>query len=481
MMLTGGMPWWYDAAHNFILAWDHLQKPTLIGPASGIPGIFYGPYWIWLISLPMLVSKNPRFVGLIVCVIPYYTLFPLALFQFTKLFGKRIVWMIWLLFIMSTGIHYSTQLWSPNYAPLVVLWLITVLFFTDRKKAELRTYFRIFVTGVIAALLINVHLSFGIATLFGTGIYFLIELILDLKRKKANVKEVLIQNVFFGVVFSAGATLIFLPTLVFEYRHGFQQLQAVMNTFLKYGEVVSHKGLSKLEVLDVFFGRVGLLLHLHTLLGYILQIIVVFGVLRLIKKKKWKMKEAEKKLFRILFSFSGGLLFIYLSARNPIWNYHFIGTEIIFLFMIALLALKFPIIKKILTLWMTVVVGSFVILTIQHFTRPKLTAPDLKTKEYITDRIAIDARRDSYVVFNYSPAIYTYEYTYLFKWKYGKDVPYDPAQIPTGERVVYLNIPTTSNEIREDYIHYHTPQELYTTEKTWNIPDGSVIIKRVKK
>src|SRR5258706_349978 len=68
---------WYDPARDLLSAWNNLSKPTLIGPTSGIPGIFYGPYWIWLLSFGLLFSKNPLIVTFIVATIPYCLIFPL--------------------------------------------------------------------------------------------------------------------------------------------------------------------------------------------------------------------------------------------------------------------------------------------------------------------------------------------------------------------------------------------------------------------
>src|SRR5260370_32634779 len=62
----------------------------------------------------------------------------------------------------------------------------------------------------------------------------------------------------------------------------------------------------------------------------------------------------------------------------------------------------------------------------------------LFTKEYITDTVALDAKGSPYTVFDYSPSIYQYEWSYLFKWRHAKDVPYDPGNNPQYSWVVYL-------------------------------------------
>src|SRR5579862_9684999 len=56
---------WYDPSRDLLTAWDNLTKLTLVGPVSGIPGLHYGPYWIWLLSFGLLFSKNPVIITFI--------------------------------------------------------------------------------------------------------------------------------------------------------------------------------------------------------------------------------------------------------------------------------------------------------------------------------------------------------------------------------------------------------------------------------
>jgi hypothetical protein len=62
-IIVGNIPFWYDPARDMLSAWDNLHKLTLIGSTSGIPGIFYGPYWIWLLR-PALGNLYYRFYSI---------------------------------------------------------------------------------------------------------------------------------------------------------------------------------------------------------------------------------------------------------------------------------------------------------------------------------------------------------------------------------------------------------------------------------
>src|SRR3989344_5586868 len=80
-IINGSIPFWFDPARDLLMALDNLKKPTLIGPPSGIPGIFYGPYWIWMASFSLIFSKDPRFTAVLVSFLPYFTVFPYILFR----------------------------------------------------------------------------------------------------------------------------------------------------------------------------------------------------------------------------------------------------------------------------------------------------------------------------------------------------------------------------------------------------------------
>src|SRR6185369_11815759 len=110
---SGDFALWYDPARDLFSALTNLQKPTLIGPPSGIPGVFYGPYWIWLLSFAEIISRNVRVVTIIVETIPYAVVFPFFLSRFSKAISLPVLAMLWLLFLLSFN-NYYTDLWNPH-------------------------------------------------------------------------------------------------------------------------------------------------------------------------------------------------------------------------------------------------------------------------------------------------------------------------------------------------------------------------------
>lgn len=473
-IIRGNISFWYDPARDFIYALENLQKPTLIGPTTGIPGLFYGPYWIWLLSIGLLLSHDPRIVITLVLVIPYFTLFPYILLKFRKLYGVFPVLLVWSLFAINFGRFYSSQPWNPHLAPLLFLALISLLFFTDyqEKKKSLRN---ILFAGFISGLLINFHWSLG-ATLFLGSVIFLFIFLFFITKDKKNM----FTNVFYFPLFGLGALAAFAPFLLFEVRHGFQQAKTILNVITTEGTVVGVTGLTKLQIIEEFLKVFSKLLSTPAAIGYGILFISLIIFFFSLYKKKISIDKQDIKLIALLLSYCIGILFVYLTAKNPVWNYHFIGIEIIFMFVMLLMSARVHILKMLLAAWVMVVVLYTCIIAIQSLTADPLRSSSLYTKEYITDLIVKDAGTTSYTVYAYHSSIYVYDYSYLFMMK-GKNVPWDPGAIVPETDRMYIIIPSAPQKVKADFIQFRSSDILYKTVQTWQIADGTTIVKRTKK
>lgn len=473
-VLSGNIPFWYDPARDMLSAWENLHKLTLIGPTSGIPGFFYGPYWIWWLSGAELISKNPAFVTLLTMVLPYLLIFFGVLMLFRELFGKFTTILLWLLFFVSFQ-GYMTQVWNPYLAPILFLSITSILVLHTKRITDTISVLPLFFAGVITGLALNIHISFSVGFSVGCLLYIVIQNIFFLPRK---TKGDMFKQTFFSLgSFISGILLIFLPFFFFEIRHGFMQTKVALNAFLHGGAVVTQHGLSRIEIIQQFFLVYSQLLHLPFFLSLI--VLIMLGVLYIffVGKKEWKFSQDERNLFLFLFIISFCVLGLYLSARNPIWNYHFVGTEVLWLLLIGLLIKRIPFAKYLLFAWCIYLCFVFGANFISSMRTNPLTRGSLYTKEYIVATVKNDAGNKPYTVYAYSPSIYTYEYNYLFRWMTGHEFSYDPGQI---QRVgtVYLILPPAKQSLLEDFVHFRTPDRLYITTKTWHIPDGTIILRR---
>lgn len=478
LVASGTVILWYDSARDLLSAWDNLSKPTLIGPTSGIPGIFYGPYWIWLLSIGIAISKDPRVVTIIAATLPYIILFPLLWFSFKKYFSTTVIISLWLLFFFGFGITYATQLWNPYPAPLLTLLLIYLLLTFRPQTMSWITALQGVSLGLVLGLVVNFHISFGLALTVGVGIFLLSDAVLDYLAIKKR-KSFILTKIFFFLSVGLGLFIAFMPFILFEIRHNFQQTAVLFNALSQYGAVVSLKGMTKLEIFESFFSVLGKLLFVTAPIGGALIIATLGYFVIRVKKKKIKLVTTDKRILLLIASLLSGISLLYFTARNPVWIYHFIGVEIIFLLLIALVANKIPFIKYALLGWASLVVCFNLYTFMRDASKPM--PPSLIAQKDTTETIINDAHNAGYSVIAYEPSIYQYEYTYLFRWLANKQLPYDPTQTPANANLIYLIVPTDDPEVRHQFIQYRTPDKLYDTAKSWDKPYKLEIIRRIKR
>lgn len=479
-ILSGNISLWYDKARDLLSAWDNLEKLTLIGPTSGIPGIFYGPYWIWLLSLGMLFSKDPKIITLIVQTLPYAVLFPLILYKYKRAVGLISLVVVWIYFIFSVGLKYATDLWNPFLTPLFFLFLVYLLFERRSSKAQRHAGAYLMLTGFTAGIIINFHISFGIGVFLGTVLFLLIDLIFENYNQKNPIKFYLKSFTKSIVFFAIGFGIAFLPSIIFEIRHGFNQIQTVLYAFSKYGAVVEASGFTKEAIIERFFSNFSMLLQVEKSVGYIIQLVIFLYLLYLFVKNKIKFDKYELRLLILIFIFAFCILFIYLTARNPVLGYHFYGTEILYVLLIALVIKKSILMRVLFITWAIYIfivgVGNFAGQLIEG----KKQIVGLNEVTEVVKTIENDAVGESYSFFAYSPSIYIYEYSYVFRWQYNKNVPHDPGMMPKDSRIVYVVVPKDKNNPEEGFISYVTPSKSYRTVKIFEVGSNINILRREK-
>jgi len=476
-IIEGAMPFWNDPARDLLLAWDNLKKPTLIGPTSGIPGIFYGPQWIWILSLGLIFSKDPRWVVLLTITIPYFIIFPYLLWKLSEnLFSRIGVIIIWLLFILAYG-GYTTQIWSPNLAALFYLIIIYIFSQTDDLLIN-KKILNFFLLGFFHGLLLNHQISFGVGITFAWIIFFFINFLRCFFDKKKFLTNCVfwIKNLF---SFALGFLLIMSPFFIFELRHGFNQTKSLIYTltqgFIHNQAVVSKIGLTKTEILQKSIEPLTVFLSMPKSLSIVLFVFLTLGSIYYYFISLNKKTNQNRVIFFLFINYLG-VLIIYLTTRNPVWSYHFIGFEIVYLFLLGFLMKQNKTLEKIILIWSIILLIGATNSFIKSFQNNK-AAPELMTKKNNAEQIYQDAGRDPFVYLAKNPAIYSYDYDYIFRWlskKYG----YKPNNFISDEKLIYLIIPYDMKFDRVGFMENRTPEEKYMTIKEWLNPDGSIIVKR---
>lgn len=473
-VMTGAVPFWYDNARDLLSAWDNLTNPTLIGPRSGIEGIFYGPYWIWILSIPLIISKDPRGAFFFVGIIPYLILFPIFFYSYKFVINKLAILILWLLFIFNIGSSYVTNLWNPHMAPLLLLSVIYLLVKHNFSVFSVRMSLWIFLAGILSGLVINFHISLGAGTVLGILLYFVIQGFISLRKKKifAFVKNL--------SVFAIGFVLSLSPFILFEIRNNFPQIKIIIETITGTGDTVYAAGLSKVLIIELFIARGAELAGISALVFKLLLIFLLVWFIFSRFKKRIAVSQIERNLLLILVCLTVGIMGIYLGANNPVWSYHFIGVEVIFLLFLGLILTKLSWLKYPALLLALFIFTQGFVNFIEIVSKNSITHDTLSTKLEAVEIVVSDAGEKNYSFYAYSPSIYMYEYSYLLRWISNKNISFDPGVTQGDNNLIYLAVPLERDDKVKDFINYRSGNGKYRTGNSWNINDDIIILKQVK-
>lgn len=474
-VIKGAIPFWYDPGRDLLMAWDNLKKISLIGPTSGIPGIFYGPQWIWLLSIGVAISKDPRVVLFLIISLPYFVGIPLAIYFLNKsLLEKLTVPSMWILAIFCFS-SYITQIWSPNLAPLLLFILLT-LFYKTKEIREERNIKRFMIMGLIYGLLLNHHISLGVVFLVTWIIYFLTTFFLSILNKK-RLKENLLNWLVNTVSFWSGLMIMLLPFFLFEVRHGFMQIKSLIFTLSQSTAVVGQIGISKYEIVQKFIERSSVALSIPQQFSIFVVVLIISGIFFNLLKKRFLKDDLKLLLFLVLNILS--LFIVYFGTKNPVWNYHFISVEVVFLFLTLLAVKKNRILKYVLFSWAIILLINRTALFTQSLMKSNKQG-ELMAKRSNVEFILNDTNNSSFIYYAKNPSIYSFDYDYLFRW-IGEVKKKYPDQNPISAVNTYIIVPADVKSDKLGFTLNRTPDEKYYTASEWMREDGTMIIKRLHK
>ncbi len=466
----GGIPFWSDPARDLLLALANHQKLTLIGQPGGIPGVFYLPYWIWIISLIQVFTKDPQFIAFFVATVPYFFVGLVLAKHFSRIFGPVATLALAIFFLLTYG-SYDTFIWNPYPAPLVFIFLAYMVYRWDVKS--------LFFAGVALALLASFHLSFFTGITLACGLLFFFSLIAGIIKHRHTFQTFLRSYLAIVSHFLAGVLLIFLPFSFFEIRHGFHittfYLLAIVNSALYNSAVVGQVGLSKSEVLEDFLKVPTTIFHLPV---NILSICFIGLILACLMLRRFRFSIPEWRLIAFLTMSLGSLIYLYASSKNPVWDYYFIGTEVIVLLLVGIIVSRIKPLALVLLGWALFLLIQNAIALIREPIPKFYLVPSLTAKETVVNTIYTDSQDQKFTVAAYTPSIYSYDYDYLFQWLGNKYNNKPVAQSATPNFVYLIIPPDTSQPVRDDFMHYKTPDNNFSTVWEKVMPDGTEIIKR---
>lgn len=414
-IITDSFPFTYDVGRDMLAVEKIILKHQfpLIGATTGLSGLFYGPWWYYILSIPFFISGgNPQFIASFMVLVGILTI--ILIYYFGEKIGGNFLGLILAYFVafspMMIGI--SAQIWNPNFIPffiVLVLFLINKLFISSKKNIPPQ-YFFFF--GLLLGLILDLEIVFGIIFLIGIGISIFI-----------LFKEKIQLNKIFFIL--AGFLLVLLPRLLFELRHDFlmtRKLLGYLDQIFTQDNSLSFQ-IHIADTLKIFKSQLDqTLFGQNPLIGS--GAIILFAVILLAYYKNF---ELTKKLYLKFIAIVLVCFIIILSVfPGDIWGHFLIGVPILYILLTSLVISE---IKKCINASSLVIYLVLLVLFIVYLNDVKFSINFKPSWEgdaaVYRNQIAVvnyiykmaNGKRFNYVT--YTPSVHDYIYQYLLPW-YGK-------------------------------------------------------------
>lgn len=433
----------YDQGRDLLEVAEIVENKnlTLIGPTTGLPGIFYGPWWYYFLSpLYFLSQGNVQTIALTFAAIGEATIVLLYLLTKKATGVTPVALTVAAVAAMSQPfITSSSQIWSPSLVlPLMLAYVFSLYRIFQKPKA---VWF--LVLGISSGFIADSGAAFGIVLTVSTFI-----------AAAVFRKNFLGKNFLFFLV---GLLLVLLPRIIFDIRNDFLITKSILSWILApniYQEKlpILERAIARLDLFYLNFAQTFAQSDkVRAILPFGIFSFLALTATRRIMKKQKIQGSPLLPLFKFLFLV---LLLIYLLFTiypDAVWDYYLAGLPAIFIFLFVLAA-NFYKRGKIL-------VPVAALLLAVNF-QPKLLSPfsitwqgdgaiwrnQIRVIEDLKDQL-----RGQYSLHIYSPAGFDYPFAYIIGLYHSRgqiDLPQD------NQKIVYLII-------RDDTAHSYMPSGWY--------------------
>lgn len=428
LVAQGFFAFTYDQGRDLLAVGQIVEthKIPLIGPTTGLQGIFYGPWWYYfLVPLFLIANGNPTGIALAFSTIGIINVF-LSFLLIKKITGSGLaaLGVAATASMSSVFLTSSSQIWSPSLVlPLMLLYIYSLL-----KIFEGHTKIWFFLLGLSSALVMESGAAFGIVLIISTVVTFTF-----------FAKDFFRKNIIF---FFLGLMLIFLPRIIFEFRHNFLISKSVID-WLSHPRVYQEE----LNILQRFFIRVDLfdwnLAQTFTRSNKVFSIVPILAVILSLKLSKFKL--LKNKLFKFLSILTVIILLGFTIYPDALWDYYLAGLPQIALTIFAIS------IASLLTRAKKLAISILALTIILGF-NTQLLSPFLITwlgdgaiyrnQKMVMDYIA-SQKPQNYSFYAYTPAIFDYPFDYLVDWYARRGLLEKPKSM---QKSFYLVIREKSNK-----------------------------------
>jgi 4-amino-4-deoxy-L-arabinose transferase-like glycosyltransferase len=403
---------YYDQGRDALVIWDliHKGKLFLIGPTTGIAGIFRGPWYYYLIApFYFLGGGDPIWPSVFLSATSITAIF--FLYLLGKEIGGTIAGLVAAIVASFSFYLVYASRWLSNPTPMLLISTLLVwsmLAAIKKKKWAWPTI----------AFLVGMALQFGSAA----EVFYVPAVLIFAYWQRKNLPNRKILFISFLLFF-----VTILPLLLFDLRHNFILSNNVKNFFNQGSFQASFWETVKIRLpfyYDVFASKIwpGEVATLR------LFVLVAFGVLLAKWKELWA-KDGFKVLLLLLLAPMVGMLFFQGNEGN-VYDYYFTGYYLIFVLLLSVLlgVLAKNRIGKLIVITFLVLFLKINLPVVKGYITTGVDGPTtilLGNQKEAIDWVYKDAEGADFNVDVYVPPVIPYAYDYLFKWygggTYGKE------------------------------------------------------------
>jgi len=311
-ILQGDFPFLFDHGRDMLevkkIVVDHKQ--TLIGPFTGMQGVFQGPLHYYLLAIPFALSGGHPAGGVVLTAL-FGVLGTIASFFVGRKMGGRLMGLFAAFFfaIAPASIAFSQHFWNPHWIPFFMIFFMYFLY-----KAVFGNNCNWMVVGFIGGIIAQSEFAFG-------GMLFLAIFFYALFFNRSSLTKPVFWASFLFYL------LTFLPQVLFDIRHSFLMTKSIL-FFLKGGS----QGLGGAVVFPQrLFIRINELqsatifaITPEKALGYLLLIFVIgYLVVSFVHRN-------TKDFKLIMFFFALPLIYFlgFLFYSHAAWSWYWIGLQV---------------------------------------------------------------------------------------------------------------------------------------------------------
>lgn len=453
-LIAGNYLFGFDQGQNYIAATSIANgKFTLIGAevgsgAAGVPGLFHGPGFYYVLALVIKLFGNDPYWGLVLMWVGGVVTMILAYLIAYKIFGKYAALVV--LFLVSTAPLIAPQsrfMWGPHLGTILIL-LVYYCFYKIPDKPNLYTPLAVFFSG----LLYHFELAIAVPLVITTFI------ITIFPYRVLNLK-VFIVSVF-------ACCFAFAPAMLFEVRHDFMATRGVIKHINNPSVVkeaspegdkkasVPHSAFLKQHTDMFWFNFRDTFVFESGLISQQYFVITLYAIAGCILLAFFTTKDKRQRQFFIaLYLVIPISYLVFVPLKNNIWHYYLIHLYFIHIFAVGFAwSIIVPRIKRFPLFTLASLFLVFFLLSITKGTSRRLELnwqvdfhdygghAKILGKKHIIDRVYKDANGQPFSLHIFVPPVYTYAYDYLLSTyamdKYG----YIPSREKTGTGYLIIEI-----------------------------------------